>query len=460
MIESELREEIKEEIIAILEDFDIFSREDFEDSIELEPDSGLIDTLMAVAEEYGLFDEDMDELLDEVLDEISAGPDREIIEKYYELAEQDRYEEAIKFIDEYIQNAGDDVSAEVLSIAGNDILMYTEDLDKGIKYFHMAMEKEPENPDIYWSYFTDLDEITDEYPETIDDAILCLTKIIEICSKIDDSDEVKGKRYDYIDEDFDKETDIARRYRDLAVIYLKILNYEKAGECINKTLMVLPDDEFANSIKDKIVEVIGEETEISEEFCESESKEEQEFYFWGTKDGFAKAIQEKSPYERKICEECGGVWITELENISVSFRGSRKGNYYKIPAHFMIDKKLKQLFEENKITGYELKDINIEGSYSFCDDGIQEMVITGRAGHLQKLTGEEFKACSTCGNIIEDLDGFIGVGFDISKWDRSDIFLIDNFEGIPVVTQKVKDLLEKNKIKNVTFTNIKEKEFV
>lgn len=271
MIESELREEIKEEIIAILEDFDIFSREDFEDSIELEPDSGLIDTLMAVAEEYGLFDEDMDELLDEVLDEISAGPDREIIEKYYELAEQDRYEEAIKFIDEYIQNAGDDVSAEVLSIAGNDILMYTEDLDKGIKYFHMAMEKEPENPDIYWGYFTDLDEITDEYPETIDDAILCLTKIIEICSKIESPDEVKSKRYDYIDEDFDKETDIARRYRDLAVIYLKIPNYEKAGECINKTLKVLPDDEFANSIKDKIVEVIGEEPEICEDFCKRES---------------------------------------------------------------------------------------------------------------------------------------------------------------------------------------------
>ena len=293
MIESELREEIKEEIIAILEEFDIYSREDFEDSIELEPDSGLIDTLMAVSEEYGLFDEDMDELLDEVFDEMPGGEDREIIDKYYELAEQDRYEEAIEFIDGYIKEKGDDVSAEVLSLAGEDILMYTEDLEKGIKYFHMAMEKEPENPDIYWSYFTDLDEITDEYPETIDDAILCLTKIIEICSKIDDSDEVKGKRYDYIDEDFDKETDIARRYRDLAVIYMKIPNYEKAEECINKTLMVLPDDEFANSIKDKIVEVIGEETKISEEFYERESQVEQEFNFLNTKDGFAKAIQEE-----------------------------------------------------------------------------------------------------------------------------------------------------------------------
>ena len=52
---------------------------------------------------------------------------------------------------------------------------------------------------IYWSYFTALDEITDVYPETIDD-------------------------------DFDKELSIARRYRDLVVIYMKISDYKKAPE--------------------------------------------------------------------------------------------------------------------------------------------------------------------------------------------------------------------------------------
>lgn len=386
--------------------------------------------------------------------------DREIIDQYYEFVEQNRYEEGIKFLDEYIKNAGDNVSAEVLSHAGNVILMYTDELEKGIEYFHRAIEKEPENPDIYWSYFTDLDEITDEYPETIDDAILCLTKIIEISSKIDTVGNENEKQYDYIGDDFDKELSIARRYRDIAVIYMKIPDYKKAAECIDKTLAVLPEDEFANSIKDKLVEVIGEEPETKEELCEAKKDAEQEFYFIGTKDGFAKAIQEEMARERRICEECGGIRVTHLENTCVSFRGSRKGNYYTIPGHFMIDQKLKTLLEKNQITGYELKDINIEGSYGFCDDGIQEMVITGRAGHLQKLTGEEFEACSTCGRIIEKTSGTVGVSFDIDKRDGSDIFLIDNFTGIPVVTQKVKDILEKNKIKNITFTNIKEKEFI
>ncbi len=388
--------------------------------------------------------------------------DREILDKYYEIAQKDGREEGIEFLEECIKNAGDNVSAGLLSHAGNDILMYTDELEKGIEYFHKAIEKEPENPDIYWSYFTDLDEITDEYPETIEDAILCLTKIIEISSRIDtektadDSDEENEKQYNYIGDDFDKELSIARRYRDLAAIYLKIPDYKKAEECIDRTLKVLPDDESANSIKDEIVEAIGEEPETKSELCEVKREMEQEFYFIDTKDGFAKAIQEESPYERKICEECGGVWITELENICVSFRGSRKGNYYEIPEHFMIDSKLKGVLEKEQITGYELKDINIIGSYGFRDDGIQEMVITGRAGHLQKLNGEEFETCSTCGNITEDIDEFEGVGFDINKWDGSDIFLIDNFEGIPVVTQKVKDIFEKNKIKNIIFTNIKD----
>ncbi len=272
--------------------------------------------------------------------------DREILDKYYKIAQSDGREEGIAFLEESIKNAGDNVSAGLLSHAGNDILMYTDELEKGIEYFHRAIEKEPENPDIYWSYFTDLDEITDEYPETIEDAVLCLTKIIEISSKIDtektvdDSNEENEKQYNYIDDDFDKELSIARRYRDLAAIYLKIPDYKKAGECIDKTLAVLPDDEYANSIKDKIMEATEKEQE-AEHLTADADLAEQEFYFLSTKDGFAKAIQEESPYERKICEECGGVWITELENICVSFRGSRKGNYYKIPEHFMIDSKLK-----------------------------------------------------------------------------------------------------------------------
>lgn len=74
MITGEVRAEIKETINTILEDFDIFSRKDFDESVEQEPDSGLYETLKAgVTEEFDLSDDDMDELLEEVLDEMSGG---------------------------------------------------------------------------------------------------------------------------------------------------------------------------------------------------------------------------------------------------------------------------------------------------------------------------------------------------------------------------------------------------
>lgn len=195
---------------------------------------------------------------------------REILDRYNEFVEQDRREEGIKFLDEYVKNAGGNVSAKVLSYAGEDILTYTDELAKGIEYFHRAMKKEPDNPDIYWSYFTNLDEITDEYPETIDDAVLCLTKVIEIVSKIkikNTADNEEEKQYDYIEDmedESDKERDIARRYRDLAVIYMKIPDYKKAKECITKTLKVLPDDNLANSLKAEIDAAGGKAPEAKE----------------------------------------------------------------------------------------------------------------------------------------------------------------------------------------------------
>ena len=130
--------------------------------------------------------------------------DKEVKSKYYELANQGKRKEGIAFLEEYIEKAGDNVSADLLAHTGNVVLMYLGELEKGVDYFHRAIEKEPENPDIYWTYFTDLDEITDKFPETIDDAILCLTKVIEYVKGLDPektaniaTDNMTKKQYKY-----------------------------------------------------------------------------------------------------------------------------------------------------------------------------------------------------------------------------------------------------------------------
>ena len=63
----ELREEIKQAIKAVLEDFGVKTTEEFR---ELDPDSGIYEDLKAgVLEEFDLDDDEMGELLDEVLEE-------------------------------------------------------------------------------------------------------------------------------------------------------------------------------------------------------------------------------------------------------------------------------------------------------------------------------------------------------------------------------------------------------
>ena len=42
------------------------------------------------------------------------------------------------------------------------------------------------------------------------------------------------------------------------------------------------------------------------------------------------------------------------------------------------------------------------------------------------------------------------------EWDGSDIFYFKDWKGLIVVTEKVKYLLEKNKMKNVAFANLEE----
>lgn len=109
MLNKELRQEIKQAIRAILEDFGATTEEEF---MALEPDSGLYEDLKAgVVEEFGLDDDDMGELLDEVLRENAGG-----LVLYID-----------KYVDEYICCSDDSMTlVEYLSEKGKEQLSLEE----------------------------------------------------------------------------------------------------------------------------------------------------------------------------------------------------------------------------------------------------------------------------------------------------------------------------------------------
>ncbi len=193
--------------------------------------------------------------------------DQEIKNRYYAFERQGKREEGIAFLEEYIQKADGEVSAELLAHTGNVILLYLGELEKGVGYFRRAIEKEPDNPDVYWTYFTDLEEITDKYPAMIDDAVLCLTKLIEYIRRFKPGRaglKRAGKQYRYDESllDAGKRTmNLAGRYNDLAVMYMKIPDYEKAQECVDQSLALQPGDDYAAQIKSEILAATGKEQE-------------------------------------------------------------------------------------------------------------------------------------------------------------------------------------------------------
>lgn len=186
---------------------------------------------------YRKSDVDLDETAQYLYEAINLqDSEKYVLEIYNILATNKKMQEAIEALDGYIERTGG--TPKVLATAGNMVLMYTENLKKGADYFHRAIEMEPDRVATYWTYFTDLEEIVMEYPEYLEDAILCLKTIIEICSRPGSTEEMN----------------IPNRYLDLANMYNRAQDYTKAMECVKEYLKVEPNSKYGLELKEKIIQ--------------------------------------------------------------------------------------------------------------------------------------------------------------------------------------------------------------
>lgn len=107
--------------------------------------------------------------------------------------------------------------------------------------------------------------------------------------------------------------------------------------------------------------------------------------------------------------------------------------FYGDPINFIISHKMKTLFKENNISGWDCFEIYID---KYSEKKYYVFQITSReAGKIINL--------DELNNYEDDY-----IKFDESTWDGSDFFTLKN-TGITACTKKVKDLLGKNNITNV-----------
>lgn len=103
-------------------------------------------------------------------------------------------------------------------------------------------------------------------------------------------------------------------------------------------------------------------------------------------------------------------------------------------SNFAISERLYNLLQEHHVTGWKGYEINIKG--------IEE-----------KYYG--FQAVGRCGKLEEPKEAgfYTGFKFDYNSWDKSDLFSPDETV-LLFCTQRVRNLLKKNKITNVELTDI------
>lgn len=122
-----------------------------------------------------------------------------------------------------------------------------------------------------------------------------------------------------------------------------------------------------------------------------------------------------------------------------------------ILSDWIITEEVAALFEEAGFTGYTLKPVIVDKVKRGNKNDIPllwEFIVTGRGGDAHPKSGIKLKyECSACGDIL--YTGFgKGLFVDESQWDGSDFFIIWPLPKFIIVTERVKEFIEKHKLKN------------
>lgn len=160
----------------------------------------------------------------------------------------------------------------------------------------------------------------------------------------------------------------------------------------------------------------------------------------------------------KRCPKCEGVSRKLDSPLTISFTAGKDGDYYRAVQYNIVSPTFQKLLLENNLSGFQLDDIKIEDSKGNINNTlIKQMDIIGRGGILRDIHGQEILNCSICHRVIPSiLERMEGLGINQDHWDGSDIFYFDNWVGTPIVTEKVKRILQVNNITNIKLINIKD----
>ncbi len=120
----------------------------------------------------------------------------------------------------------------------------------------------------------------------------------------------------------------------------------------------------------------------------------------------------------------------------------------------LVSDKLVILLEANRITGWATFPVSVRDKEGNMINGYRGLVITGKGGkQIHELSNKVWKLpISPKG---QGREANMGLYFDPTKWDGSDMFTLDDL-ALTIVKASVKTILRDNKITNIRVKSISE----
>ncbi len=144
---------------------------------------------------------------------------------------------------------------------------------------------------------------------------------------------------------------------------------------------------------------------------------------------------------------------TRIGNMSIELPDEgRRDFYWTFLSELIITDFLAELLQQEKLTGFKLKPVQVSNIQP--KQKLWEFIPTGKGG--LSFNYQVVYECKHCGlkyyrdhdqTNEENLKPLKRVLVDESKWDGSDIFTVDGLYRYILMTEKVKNLIMKNKLK-------------
>jgi len=179
-------------------------------------------------------------------------------------------------------------------------------------------------------------------------------------------------------------------------------------------------------------------------FYKLEVSREQKLIEASEDNDFEPITCEKDPGHQRAGRRVTPLHIDILVSKPVDFSGTMLGD-------IVISEHARQVLSAAKLTGFTVAKVEVATRLEQFDDSLWEFVVTGRGGPAHKDSGvKKLRACSECGLVeYSAFDG--GIAVDMSRYDGSDFFAVDEYPKYILVSERAKSVIKAGGLTNVTF---------